>query len=314
MEKVVERVKLQGNNYNKYSNEQKLLSVYFNRVKLFNAAKSGRLAGGIAERTAQKWAKRFKEDKNWNILGKQTNLINRPKLQIGQEHKDHLTEYNFSFKKVSLQPVARNDTTKIANRLAWVTQCTATDTNYLKNCVFVGESAFHINMRPLAGWSEKGKIAIVTTPSTRAITHIVLGAISAKFAISMELRNPQEEWPKRLKLDHGSRKRKVPSNKKKPARKRAFTGHYLKFLDEMDHFLDLKGHYIVMDNASIHTAKEIDELITIKNKVKRREFKDKEDLVTRITGACNSVPPNHLRAFVQHSVNVFEKCMNEEPI
>lgn len=194
MEKVLERVKLQGNNYNKYSNEQKLLSVYFNRVKLFNAAKSGRLAGGIAERTAQKWAKRFKEDKNWNILGKQTNLINRPKPQIGQEHKDHLvnffddnpqarlidavdsltlhfaelsikkntvhkflkTECNFSFKKVSLQPVARNDVTKIANRLTWVTQWTATDTNYLKNCVFVGESAFYINMRPLSGWSEKG--------------------------------------------------------------------------------------------------------------------------------------------------------------
>ncbi|KAI8885765.1 hypothetical protein K501DRAFT_311168 [Backusella circina FSU 941] len=31
-----------------------LAFVYYNRIKLFNAAKSGRLAGGIAERTAQK--------------------------------------------------------------------------------------------------------------------------------------------------------------------------------------------------------------------------------------------------------------------
>jgi hypothetical protein len=33
-------------------------------------------------------------------------------------------------------------------------------------------------------------------------------------------------------------------------------------MDEMDCFPELKGHYIVMDNAPIHTAKEIDELIT----------------------------------------------------
>lgn len=33
-------------------------------------------------------------------------------------------------------------------------------------------------------------------------------------------------------------------------------------MDEMDCFPELKGHCIVMDNAPIHTAKEIDELIT----------------------------------------------------
>lgn len=68
-----------------------------------------------------------------------------------------------------------------------------------------------------------------------------------------------------------------------------------------------------MDNVPIHTAKEINELITsrgykdiylspyspelspieqfwaiVKNKVKRSEFKDKEGLVTRITEAYNS--------------------------
>ncbi|CEG77695.1 hypothetical protein RMATCC62417_12404 [Rhizopus microsporus] len=92
-----------------------------NRTELFNAANSGRLAGGIAERTVQKWAKRLKEDKDWNILEKQTNLVNRPKPQLGPEHKTHLstvhnflkTECNLSFKKVTLRPVARNNNTKI---------------------------------------------------------------------------------------------------------------------------------------------------------------------------------------------------------
>lgn len=60
MEDVISTVKKQTKSYNKYSNDQKLLFVYYNRIKLFNAAKSGRLAGGINDRTAQKWAKKLK--------------------------------------------------------------------------------------------------------------------------------------------------------------------------------------------------------------------------------------------------------------
>ncbi|KAI8380201.1 hypothetical protein BD560DRAFT_323958 [Blakeslea trispora] len=47
--------------YKSYSNEQKLPFVYYNKAKLFNAAKSGRLVGGIAESAAQKWTKELKE-------------------------------------------------------------------------------------------------------------------------------------------------------------------------------------------------------------------------------------------------------------
>ncbi|ORE00826.1 hypothetical protein BCV72DRAFT_96129, partial [Rhizopus microsporus var. microsporus] len=68
--------------------------LYFNKVKLFNAAKSGRLAGGISERTVQKWTKRLKKVKDWNILEKQTNLINRTKPQLGDMHKFHLNFYD----------------------------------------------------------------------------------------------------------------------------------------------------------------------------------------------------------------------------
>ncbi|KAG1149120.1 hypothetical protein G6F37_000783 [Rhizopus arrhizus] len=52
------------------------------KIKLFNAAKSGRLADGINERIVQKWTKKLKEDKDWNIFEKQTNLVNRAKLQL----------------------------------------------------------------------------------------------------------------------------------------------------------------------------------------------------------------------------------------
>ncbi|KAG2194542.1 hypothetical protein INT46_009205 [Mucor plumbeus] len=93
MENVITTVKKQTKRYHRYSNEQKLLFVYYSRIKLFNTAKSGRLAGGISERTAQKWAKKFKEDKDWNIFEKQTNLVNKPKPQLDDKHKLHLLDF-----------------------------------------------------------------------------------------------------------------------------------------------------------------------------------------------------------------------------
>jgi hypothetical protein len=189
----------------------------------------------------------------------------------------------------------------------------------------------------------KGTPAVTITPKTRAISHIVLGAISTKFVVSMELQNPQEETSKRIKIDHSGRKRKAPPTEKKKKSKGTVTGHYMKFLeksmDEMDQYPELKGHYIVMDNAPIHTADQIDEMITargyrsiylppyspelnpienfwsiVKNKVKRSSFEDAEDLATRIAEACNNVPPKHLQAFAQQSVNCFDICLRGEAL
>ncbi|KAG1328514.1 hypothetical protein G6F62_008114 [Rhizopus arrhizus] len=376
---LVGTVKKQQTSYNNYNSEQRLLFVYYNRVKLYNAAKSGRLAGGIAERTAQKWAKRLKEDKDWNILEKQTNKVNRKTSQLQEEHKVHLinfydehpqarvsdavasltekfenftlknssvqvflkNECNLSSKRITRHPVARNNELKLANRKAWVEEWSKTDMSFLENCAFIGESGFDINMRPPGGWSGKGTPVIVTTPSTRAISHTILGAISANFVVAMELRNPQVS--KRIKIDSVGRKRKAPTNSSKRTPKGTVTGHYLQFihktLNEMDLFEEMKGFYLIMDNAPIHTADEISEMITergyrcaylppyspelnpienfwsiVKNKVKRSTFDDTSDLITRTTEACNSVPPNHLRAFVQHSADTFEECKINEPI
>jgi hypothetical protein len=87
--------------------------------------------------------------------------------------------------------------------------------DYLENCVFVDESGFDINMRPPGGWSAKGTPAIVTTPSNRAESHTILGAVSAKYVVSMELRNLQEHSFKKLKIDISNRKRKRHPNQKK---------------------------------------------------------------------------------------------------
>ncbi|KAI9485970.1 MAG: hypothetical protein EXX96DRAFT_645854 [Benjaminiella poitrasii] len=144
--------------------------VLFYQIKLFNAAKSGRLAGGINDRTAQKWAKKLTEDKDWNIFEKQTNLVkyHRPKQQLDDRHKLHLLNFyddypqarivdamdllTQKFSDLSVKKSTVHNFLKTEYRKDWVIKWNATDMNYLENCIFVDESGFNINMRPPSGW------------------------------------------------------------------------------------------------------------------------------------------------------------------
>lgn len=137
-------------------------------------------------------------------------------------------------------------------------------------------------------------------------------------------------------------KRKV-ANSRKTEKKGTTTGHYLKFLvgtiDQLDKYPELKGFYLVMDNASIHNHEDIEHLITdrgyrcvylppyspelnpieqfwstVKNRVRRSKFEDKEDLFIRISEACNNTPLETIRECIQHSINAFEKCRNKQPL
>ncbi|KAL4213883.1 hypothetical protein AB4K20DRAFT_1386254 [Rhizopus microsporus] len=58
--------------YNVYSADQKVLFLYYLQVRLYKAAKAARLSG-VTECTGQQWAKRLKDDLEWNIFEKQTN-------------------------------------------------------------------------------------------------------------------------------------------------------------------------------------------------------------------------------------------------
>ena len=82
------------------------------------------------------------------------------------------------------------------------------------------ESAFDINMRPSTARPAKGTPAIVTTSSARAVSHTILGVISAMGVVNIEIRLSNSK-SKRVKVD-GSRKRKQ-SQPKKPASKGAIT-------------------------------------------------------------------------------------------
>ncbi|KAG1147090.1 hypothetical protein G6F37_009566 [Rhizopus arrhizus] len=208
-----------------------------------------------------------------------------------------------------------------------------TDMDFTTNCVFLDESAFHINLKRSMAWSKKGSPAVVTVPKTRAKTTTILGAISAQGLIKCSLRLPQP-----------------PSNKKRKrgedigrVSKGTVTGHYVSFLkatmDEMDQYPHMKGHYLVMDNAPIHTSVDIAKYVesrgyrcvylpsyspelnpieqfwsVVKSKVKRNKLLETETLMTRISEASNSLTLSDFKGFVGHSHKCLDKCRNRQAL
>ncbi|KAL7324660.1 hypothetical protein PS15p_209820 [Mucor circinelloides] len=85
-----------------------------------------------------------------------------------------------TFKKAHFYSKERNLSQNIQNRYGWVVKWSQkTDMDYMSNCVFIDESAFHINLKRTVAWSEKGTRAEVVVPQTRAKTTItILGATS----------------------------------------------------------------------------------------------------------------------------------------
>ncbi|KAG1449480.1 hypothetical protein G6F46_009912 [Rhizopus delemar] len=159
-------------------------------------------------------------------------------------------ECNLSLKKVDFHSIERNSAAKIEERYSWVCKWKNTDIDFLANCVFLDKSTFDINMKRSRAWSRKGTRAIVTRPTTRANTTSILGVISAAGLITVGIK------------------------KARPAKKRkadgyissgTVTGHYISFLkmtlDEMGKYPHMKGYYIVMDNALIHTHENIKKYI-----------------------------------------------------
>ncbi|KAG1137738.1 hypothetical protein G6F37_011318 [Rhizopus arrhizus] len=227
--------------------------------ELYKAAKAARLSG-VTERTGQQWAKRLKDDPEWNIFEKQTNHDKRKTGMLQQEHKE-----------ATLHPEERNSDDKLQQRFEWINRWAATDMDYMSNCVFVDESGFNINMRSPSAWS-------------------IVGAISALGVLDIELR--VAEKPKQRKVE-GGRKRKQTSDTKRA--KGTTTGYYLNFirktLDEMDKNPLMKE----VTGAPIFPpySPELNPIeqfwSVVKNKVKRGVFSDNEDLKTRIAEACNNV-------------------------
>ncbi|ORE08507.1 hypothetical protein BCV72DRAFT_288691 [Rhizopus microsporus var. microsporus] len=154
---------------------------------------------GIHVRTAQEWAEQYERDPN-SIFEKQKKT-GRPHI-LNEGHKkiilecidenpsvalDDVMKYlkqvftelevsksTFLFlKKARFQPIDRNSEKKIQECLDWIHKWEKTDMNFTTNCVFLDESAFHINLKRSMTWSKKKKRfspAVVIVPKTQAKT------------------------------------------------------------------------------------------------------------------------------------------------
>lgn len=71
--------------------------------------------------------------------------------------KENLT---LTVKGATFQPVARNSAENIEERYQWYLHWQNSDLDFVKNCVFIDEAVFTINMKSNWAWSKKGTKAI----------------------------------------------------------------------------------------------------------------------------------------------------------
>ncbi|ORE01679.1 hypothetical protein BCV72DRAFT_320557 [Rhizopus microsporus var. microsporus] len=158
-----------------------------------------------------------------------------PKVSKSSVNNFVRTECNLLLKKAQFQSVDRNSEAKIQERFDWIHRWECTDMDFRTNCVFLDESAFHINLKRSMAWSKKGLPAVVTVPKTRTQTTTILGAISASGLIKCSLRLPQPSAKKRKREGYVE----LTSTG-------AAAGHYFSFLkammDEMDQYPHMKWY------------------------------------------------------------------------
>ena len=357
----------ENRSYTRYTNEDKAKFFKLKIEKCMSASAAAKQLC-IHVRAAQRLVKQYEEDPD-SIFDSKKKLGRKPILN--EEHKktiidyvdnnplaviEEITDYlidkykstglkvsrrtvhnfmttgcNLSLKKAEFHSFERNSPEKINERYDRVREWDLPDMDFLTNCVFIDESPFHINMKRTRGWSKIGTPAIVTVPTTTAKTTTVLGAISASGLIKASVRIPRPN--KKRKAGQGSELLSTGT----------VTGHYISVLketlDEMDKYPQMKGHYLIMDNAPIHTSTDIAKYIEYRgyrygylppyspelnpieqfwsvanSKMKRQRFLQQETLTTRIREACNKVRPSDFIGFVSYSHRCLEKCRRKESL
>ncbi|CEP09236.1 hypothetical protein [Parasitella parasitica] len=130
-------------------------------------------------------------------------------------------------------------------------------------------------------------------------------AISATGLINVSLRVPKRI--KKRKLGHETNGYSI----------RTVTGHYLSFLkatlDEMDKYLEIKGHYLVMDNAPIHSSTDIGKYIHCRG-YRYVYLPPYSPELNPIEQYWSVVKSTHLALFEMSEMNNFLTSDFEEPI
>ncbi|KAG1048474.1 hypothetical protein G6F43_009134 [Rhizopus delemar] len=251
----------------------------------------------VKESTTRTWWKKLQEDPDTFTLEKKINRQNKPKSRLQEEHKQSLIEFfddnanahiqdavemltskfegleikkskvhefmrdecNLSMKQTTCWPEARTNKENVQKRYEWVFKWSNTDMDFSRNCIFIDEAGFDINVRAIRAWAPRRQMAVITTPTTKAPSHTILGAIPSVGVVNLSIRVPKQH-PKVRKVQEGTT-----------------AGHYMRFIQEtlsiLDKYDQMRGFYFIMDNAPIH--KQIEDMLCDKCK---KSFQDASQL------------------------------------
>ncbi|KAG0754563.1 hypothetical protein G6F57_006105 [Rhizopus arrhizus] len=270
-----------------------------------------------------------------------TNKFEGLEIKKSRVHELMRDECNLSMKQTICWPEARASKENVQKRYDWVVKWSNTDMDFSRNCIFIDEAGFDINMRASRAWAPRGQMAVTITPTTKAPSHTILGAISYVGVVNLSIRVPKQ--PPKVRKVQGGRKRKNPEASNEEVLKGTTVGYYMQFIQETLNILDkydqMRGFYFIRDNAPIH--KQIEDILNerngvykciflppyspelntieqfwalVKHKVRREKLQDTETLQDRIVDAANEVTTEHLQNIIQHSKNQFDNCLNNIPI
>lgn len=111
-------------------------------------------------------------------------------------------------KKPTFELEARSSADNLETRYEWFMKWKDSDVDFTKNCIFIDETGFHINLRNNWARADTGIPAIVKTTKTKAPSHTIIGAIHASSVIHVAIKNPP------------SKKEKFQSNKASTSKKK----------------------------------------------------------------------------------------------
>lgn len=205
--------------------------------------------------------------------------------------------------------------------------------DFEKNCVFIDEAGFNLHISRTRGWSKVSEPAKTVVTKNKGTTVTILGAISSQGAIDISMRKPV--------IVTGIKKRKADGKIVATTAKIGTRNeHFLSYLGNVMDVLDkneLKGCYIVMDNAPIHKIVAVREFIEergykcaylppyspflnpieefwskVKCGVKRQPFDGSDILTPQIIGVCSQVTLTDRKGWIRHSVSFFDRCLSLE--
>ena len=369
--KTVKKFKARGS-YRRYTTDQieKLFDLVIEEGK---TAKDAALITGINIRTAQHYIKRYNDDEERRLPTRRGNSRVAHTSKLTEVHSQFLIDYidknptsvladirqklcdafqglsisisalhrhlvqkcKVTLKKLEKLPAARNTDRVIKLRKEKVEEWeTMQHLDFTKNCVFIDEAGFNMHTQRNYGRSPKGTPAKGTVPTGKGVNVTILGAISEAGVIDISLKKPQ--------AGSTSKKRKVNGKAVNVVNGRigTRTEHYLAYLSNVMDVLDknnMKGHYLVVDNAPIHTPATVRALIEsrgytclylppyspflnpieefwakVKAGIRRNGLSADDRLSDRICESVNKVTRSDCQAWIRHAASFFTRCKNEE--